>query len=332
MGDKIFEFIYPHDNNLLMNFDEKEVKKLVEVLNKYQLSYRDFLFLKNNSSFGLEIEFKVNNYKKYQNIKLNKKWILVKEQFKNGLEVVSPVLSDVSKSWKGLSDVCNILDKMGKVTKDCGGHIHIGTQVLGNSVKSWLNFVKIWSIYESVIYKFSAGEFYSSRPDISLYANQCRDSFIETYDYSVNYMVDNVNDIINKTDCLIKGLAINFANVANIDNFEYDNTIEIRCPNGSLNEVVWQNNVNFFVKLLKLCKYGVIDDEYINHLYLKKKSKKYSYLYYNYTNLDLAVDLVDLVFDNNLDKVYFLRQYLRDFNDTYINDLKGLQKSKKFTM
>ena len=43
--------------------------------------------------------------------------------------------------------------------------------------------------------------------------------------------------------------------------------------------------------------------------------------------LKKAIELGDLIFDNNLDKVYFLRQYLKSFeigNNT-------LEKAKQFT-
>ena len=37
-------------------------------------------------------------------------------------------------------------------------------------------------------------------------------------------------------------------------------TIEFRCPNGTLNEVIWQNNLNLFVHLLLYAKSNDFDE------------------------------------------------------------------------
>lgn len=49
---------------------------------------------------------------------------------------------------------------------------------------------------------------------------------------------------------------------------------------------------------------------------------------YDEINLKNALEFVDLVFDNNLDKVYFLRQYLKNFQDN--GGLKKTVMAKRF--
>ena len=50
---------------------------------------------------------------------------------------------------------------------------------------------------------------------------------------------------------------------------------------------------------------------------MKLNSEIMSNIYdYNILDIDGALELVDLVFDNNLDKLYFLRQYLKDLRET----------------
>ena len=56
--------------------------------------------------------------------------------------------------------------------------------------------------------------------------------------------------------------------------------------------------------------------------------KKCSILEYNEINLKKAIELGDLIFDNNLDKVYFLRQYIKSFT-TSRNER---EKAKQFTI
>ena len=43
---------------------------------------------------------------------------------------------------------------------------------------------------------------------------------------------------------------MNFNNVVDFHSLKKNNTIEFRCPNGTLNPIIWQNNVNLFAHLL----------------------------------------------------------------------------------
>lgn len=52
---------------------------------------------------------------------------------------------------------------------------------------------------------------------------------------------------------------------------------------------------------------------------------------YNRINLPLALELVDMIFDNNLDKVYFLRQYLKNYQEISIDPCHAV-KAKRFTL
>ena len=61
-----------------------------------------------------------------------------------------------------------------------------------------------------------------------------------------------------------------------------------------------------------------IDSEFLdyklNHEYFPYLENEYLY---NEVNLKKVLEFVDLIFDNNLDKIYFLRQYLKGFQDGY---------------
>ena len=60
----------------------------------------------------------------------------------------------------------------------------------------------------------------------------------------------------------------------------------------------------------------------INNDNIPSNIYKYSRIY-----MEQAIELADMIFDNNLDKIYFLRQYLKDGNVTN----KHLVRSKEFT-
>ena len=38
---------------------------------------------------------------------------------------------------------------------------------------------------------------------------------------------------------------------------------------------------------------------------------------YSEVNIEEALEFVDLVFDNDLDKVYFLRQYIKNYEENF---------------
>ena len=104
-------------------------------------------------------------------------------------------------------------------------------------------------------------------------------------------------------------------------------TIELRVPNGTLDEIVWQNYINFFIKMILYCKSKNFDDDILNRRYksvynLFGNLDSYSKIY-----LDQALEFCDMIFNNNLDKLYFLRQYIKSFE---ITD-KPFIKAKKFT-
>ena len=60
----------------------------------------------------------------------------------------------------------------------------------------------------------------------------------------------------------------------------------------------------------------IISDDIPSNIY------KYSRIY-----MEQAIELADMIFDNNLDKVYFLRQYIKDGSVSN----KPLVKSREFT-
>ena len=85
---------------------------------------------------------------------------------------------------------------------------------------------------------------------------------------------------------------------------------------------------NLFSKLLLYAKSTKFNDDIIDTRY-KHNKKNYQIYSYNQIYLEQALELCDMIFDNNLDKIYFLRQYLKSFETTLRID--KLIKCKKFT-
>ena len=194
--DNVLEFLGNSDVIIseLTNSDRIFMLKLLE---KYYLSLRSRIGIDNDISFGLEIEFEEAN-KDMISEELDMKfasgsWSMVRDDsLSNGAEINSPVLEDNSKTWIDLSCVCDIVNRYAYVMDNTSGHIHIGTQILGNNAKYWRNFALLWATYENVIFRFLYGEFVSPRSRIDEYAKPVSLDFIDNLDR----IEDRVNNYV----------------------------------------------------------------------------------------------------------------------------------------
>lgn len=104
------------------------------------------------------------------------------------------------------------------------------------------------------------------------------------------------------------------------------NTIEFRSPNGTLEEVIWQNNINFFGKLIEAALNTDLDMEKINY-YIDMVKTDDLINEYSKVNFSKALELADMIFEKNIDKLTFLKQYIKDGKES---QSKSLVRSKKF--
>ena len=338
MNNNVFKYLKPEENDCLSNLKGKDLLNILELLND-DLELRNNLNLENRITFGLELEYEniqfSHNMSPVETIKrklFNTNWISKYDATLNlGIEINSPILCDTKETWLFLDDLLKFLKPFVSVGDKSGGHIHIGAQILGDNKDGWLNLLKIWSTYENVIYRFTNGDFLTSRKVIANYAMPTMREFENYYNILYNSDFYTIINFLKKTR---RYQSINFWNVKenNINELKDKNTIEFRSPNSSLNTLVWQNNVNLFTKILLYCKSENFDSNTINNRFLKNKFKYDSLFLYDEIFLDQALELADLIFHNNLDKIYFLKQYLKSFDlkkEKYCQEYKPLIKKKK---
>jgi len=332
MEDGVFKFMDVNSNDKLLSFNEKDLNELWRLLDLYYISMRNSLGFNSNITFGAELEFEHAGRREIANnlsiSNLDKTWSLVNDDTLdrvNGAEVVSPVLTDNVQTWQDLDKVCSIIRPNATIGNCAGGHIHIGAHILGCKLQSWLNFIKIWAVYERVIFRFSYGEFLTPRHAILKNAEPMAMEFWNLYLKSKKNNF-NVYDIIHKKG-FVKEQAVSFAKVCNSDIFNNNNTIEFRCPNATLDPIIWQNNINFFVKLLEYCNSDKFDNETIMKRHKVRCSQYCELKYYNDIYIEDAIELSDMIFDNNLDKINFLKQYVKSFEV----GKSELEKAKPFT-
>ena len=330
-NDDIFKFIDPYGNDMFSKLKKNDLLDLMLIINNYDLGFRKNLGLDKNDTFGMELEFSTENLEKVKEKVIDKfgnsDWGFVKVDLalKKVYEISSDKMIDDYDCWKSLDLCCNILRDNSFINNNCGGHVHVGTQALGKDYKSFFKFVLLWGVNENIIYRFCYGNYLTNRKDIIEYAKPVYSDFWNDY-----------FKFIVRDDWKIEDLYWRFGRARNNGvNFQKAtgawgkgiSTIEFRCPNASLDPVIWQNNVNLFVKLLNKCKDLEIDEQLLKRRKRKNGRKIYNIDFYGEIFLEQALEFCDMVFDNNLDKVYFMRQYLK----SYQIGTHNLQKAKPFT-
>lgn len=338
----IFKYLNPKSDDKLLNMKDRDLVNIMLVLKQYYLELRNTLNISQDITFAGEIEFEEANRDEIE-LKLystfpDDDWIVKDDcSLSNGGEINSPVLRDNEKTWIDLGTVCDIVSNNAYVLDNTSAHVHIGMQILGDNPKYWRNFVKLWMTYENIIYRFLYGEYTSPRSRIKEFAMPISKDLINVFDRiedrakmkSSYYILKVLYCDENRKN------GVNFKNAAESALYNYNkvankNTIEFRSPNGTFDEVIWQNNINVLVKLLQYAKSDKFNDEILNRRLREVIVKgipsnlcKYSQIY-----IEQAIEFADLVFDNNLDKIYFLRQYIKSGEVS----TKSLVRSRSFTL
>lgn len=316
-----FKYLNPKGNIQLSKLRKDELQQLLIILDDYNLSLRKKLNVDDNLTFGFEIEYKnkqqdicINEInKRLKNIDSKyRKWRTHGDgSIKFGGEVSTPILKDRSVYWHELEYVCSFLKTVADIDNECGGHIHIGSQVLGTKTENWLNFIYIWSVYENIIFRFGYGEFLTERSRIKKYSPPQSQKMLREYSKYKNKDCEFYNLI--KQFITKRYSAINFSYIEENGLFEEENTIEFRTPNGTLEPIIWQNNVNLFSHLLMYSKDSSFDRDIIEQRYRYVRKSLSNLSAYRKIYLEQALELSDMIFNNNIDKIYFLKQYLKSF-------------------
>ena len=189
---------------------------------------------------------------------------------------------------------------------NAGGHIHVGSHILTDDFNLWRKFLKAYTFYESDLLYFLFGEdkrergsFYQyARPVAEIYHQDLEllnsfHSFEEFYDS--DFITSGKNRAL-----VLGGVTINPSSM------QKDNTIEFRGANSSDKAIIWQNNVNAVTKLMLAASKDLIDEEKLDYRLVEEPASS--------NNFFNSLELIDTIFDNNLDKIYFLKQYTKTFN------------------
>lgn len=295
---------------------ELDLILLFEFLDKYYIKYRNKLGINKRITFGIEMEF--DNYNDFcsmydffdnNNISYN----IVDEPTTGGFETNSCIMNDTNKNWIDLKKICSFLKENNATTinGNAGGHIHIGLQIFKN-YNNYDKFLKCYKLYEDILNRFLCGEYVNIRKSSCYYANLCKDRVYEKEIY------------FNRSKAL-------FVSQLEFDKLLEKNTIEFRRPNGTLEEVIWQNNINALIKMILTINKDDFDIEYINYSIKKDLDRikhRHDSAYDSEVNIKKVVEFVDMFYEKPLDKINFLKQYFKDYELSLKK--KELVRTKKF--
>lgn len=297
----------------------KDLEYLFILLGNYKIRYRKTLDIPCDVGFGLELEFEdvLLYYVKKETSKAFqfKDWHVYQDQscsyqvdgFDVGGEVVSPILHNTKENWEKNADILNILHNLkANITDNTSFHVHVGAQIFKEDIKFVSRFIKVWCIFEHVIFKFAYGNSSIPRTKIQDFAHPIAEEIIHKNDYVLS--LDEIEMPIELE--LDKTKALNLSNYHKLtSDEEVNNDIEFRCANGTLDKSIVQNTVNLYVKLMLYCVSDKYDEKLINRLFDRLKPKNFEKYHLSYAKD--AVMLADLIFDQTLDKINFLKQYIK---------------------
>ena len=270
-----------------------------------------------NLTFGIEIEYrnllrdKVTKYLKkyYPNWESKKEDAIIKTSgnYLIGGEIVSPILHDTKESWQVINEICNFLISNNACSLNTGAHIHIGANIFENNSKYFLRFIKLWCAYEHIIYRFSYGEYIYARDTLFEYSSPVSEELkflINTLKLSY---LDNFSYLITVLNLGKKrGL-----NLSNINKDKNKNTIEFRSPNGTFNSLVWHNNFTLFKRMIEYAKSPDYAEEIID-----VKLIAFHDIESNQIFLEDALELANLIYQKESERLLFLKQYLKGKEET----------------
>lgn len=193
------------------------------------------------------------------------------------------------------------------------GHIHIGADFLGNDYKAWENFFTIYNECEEIFYKMSNRQGQAPREEVSQYAQTSTAVISDTFQNGkiciqtqedLNLIIEAMKDTRNR--------GINFCNMEE----DGTHTIEFRMPNGTIDINTIRENIFLFGQLLNISKQMSIDTDY-------KKGELLTLKKHNLTEREKVESLLDLLFDDEQEKIIYRQRWDTIKDDNSFEQLKA---------
>ena len=271
-------------------------ENLLNCLKNNPTTYRSKLTIPSNINFGLEIELENVSLKTAQRVLGNysKKWQVKEDQSLakyNNAELVSPVLRNEKNTWIMLKNIAEAFQKLNPVLERSSFQINFDGSLLPTDAEK-VKFLKLFAMYEDIIYRFSKGEDTEFRTSLTTYAYPI---ILEMK----TFLKDEEYMIAKYTDQKRSGICFK----------EQKDLIEFRTPNSTLNPILWQNYITLFYYLIEYSKSNKCSLNELN-TYIERYGKTYLLENYELEKKEKALKLVNNIYTNIDDQTYFMDQYL----------------------
>ena len=260
--------------------------------------YREALNIPKKVNFGLEFELdKIDPDEVYKLVRKNmgSSWIVKSDDSLTkgeNAEIVSPVLQNNKETWVMLKRLAELFQKIDASYDKCSFQVNFDGSLLPRDADK-VNFLKLFAMYEDIIFRFSKGDDKEFRESIEMHAAPiilALKGALSISDSAAIHMFSNQ-----------KRYGVTFKNLKN-------DLIEFRSPNMTNNPIYWQNYISTFYYLLEASKKGKYDktlvDEYINGF-----ARIYILEGYEREREEKAREFVKTIFPSGVDKSYFMHQY-----------------------
>lgn len=292
--------------------------ELIETSLQEELPFRKNLN-GNNFSFGVEIEMEKIDIKNAQRLlshRIDQTWKQKDDDSLfsyHALELASPVLKNEKETWKQLKKLSKTLELLNPVFD------HSSFQVNLDMIKEedLIHFFQLFAVYEKVIYSFSKGENVDFRSSMYEYA---RPISFSLYEYLKKFpFPDVLKKFLNQKTY---GFAINTIYEGPTKG---NRVMEFRTPNGTINAWYWQNYINTFFHIRKYVISKNFDKERIEYDF-QRNFIPTSLQSYSSPDFEKGLEFMNLIFEEEIDKLYFLKQYLKNNEEIARNYVKEKHK------
>lgn len=263
------------------------------------MEFRSKLTLPHKANFGLELELdKVDLLEVRELVGRNIGGDFSVKNDKSlttgmNAEINTPVLRNSKATWELLKRMGELLKKINASYDRCSFQVNFDGSLLP-SVEDRVKFLKIYAMYEDIVYRFSKGEDSTYRDSLEEYASPIiltlkgvlsinNDAVVEMFSNQKRYGI-----CFKSRDC---------------------DLIEFRTPNMTDNVCLWQNYVTFFYYLLNLVHSGKINMREVDE-YISNYSRIYILENYEKEKEEKALQLSKKLFCNSTDRINFMHQYL----------------------
>ena len=224
-----------------------------------------------------------------------------------GLELISPVYRNSKNTYKELKAISEYLSKYEKDFSWASFQLNIDN--IFSNKEDMYNFLCFFAAYEDVLYHFCQGKDTHIRHNAFRFSNTIGKVMYKSKNYDEAF-----EKLHNRKDISLN-LKKNYMSIPKI--------IEFRQPNGTDDCWLWQNYTNVFINSMLAIKNNKnIDYDKVRN-YLKRFKKSTEGIPYDHIlKVSKAFEFCDIIFQNDKDKLYFMKQYLNGLSDKKILQLK----------